>query len=204
MIAAFLLILGAGHFYCMLLILFLNLLIFAELNNIKRNEEKEQNIPLTKYINWFIFAAVNYYSLGNFIASRIPIVGKLYPLVGNMLAYHSFVCFMLMVVAFLAFVMTLKQGYLKYQFRLFGWIVVATLLVSMQGWLMVHNLYEGLIWFIIPAFLIVSNDIFAYIVGYFFGKHQLIALSPKKTWEGYLGGAFSCLLFSLIVIIHSN
>lgn len=48
---------------------------------------------------------------------------------------------MLMVVGFLAFVLTLKQGYLKYQFRLFGWIVIATLLVSMQGWLMIHNLF---------------------------------------------------------------
>ena len=126
--------------------------------------------------------AVNYYSLGYFAANKIPIVGKWYPFIGSLLAHHGFICFMLMVVGFLAFVLSLKQGYLKYQFRLFGWIVVATLLVSMQGWLMIHNLYEGLIWFIIPAFLIVSNDIFAYLVGYFFGRHQLIALSPKKTW----------------------
>jgi CDP-diglyceride synthetase len=106
---------------------------------------------------------------------------------------------MLMVVGFLAFVLSLKHGYLKYQFRLFGWIVIATLLVSIQGWLMIHNLYESLIWYILPAFLIISNDIFAYLVGYFFGRHQLIALSPKKTWEGYIGGAISTFFFSLIV-----
>jgi CDP-diglyceride synthetase len=135
-----------------------------------------------------------------FIAHKIPIIGKWYPIVGSMLAYHSFICFMLMIVGFLAFVLSLKQGYLKYQFRLFGWIVVATLLVSLPSWFIMHNLYEGYIWFIIPAFLIITNDIFAYIVGYFFGKHQLIALSPKKTWEGYLGGAFFTFLFSLIVI----
>ena len=119
------------------------------------------------------------------------------------MAHHGFICFMLMVVGFLAFVLSLKQGYLKYQFRLFGWIVIATLLVSMQGWLMIHNLYEGLIWFIIPAFLIISNDIFAYLVGYFFGRHQLIALSPKKTWEGYIGGAIITFIFSLIVLFFN-
>jgi phosphatidate cytidylyltransferase len=154
---------------------------------------------MTKYINWYIFAAVNYYSLGYFFADKIPILGTWYPTIGTLLAHHGFICFMLMVVGFLAFVLSLKHGYLKYQFRLFGWIVIATLLVSIQGWLMIHNLYEGLIWYILPAFLIISNDIFAYLVGYFFGRHQLIALSPKKTWEGYIGGAISTFFFSLIV-----
>lgn len=50
--------------------------------------------------------------------------------------------------------------------------------------------------------LIIINDIFAYLFGYFFGKHQLIALSPKKTWEGYIGGAISTCLFSIIVTIN--
>ena len=144
---------------------------------------------------------VNYYSAGHFIGNKLPILGKTYHFIGTLLYYHAFICFMLMVIGFLAFVLSLKQGYLKYQFRLFGWIVVATMLVSMQGWYMVHNLFEGLIWFILPAFLIISNDIFAYLVGYFFGKHQLIALSPKKTWEGYIGGAILSFFFSLIVNI---
>ena len=39
----------------------------------------------------------------------------------------------------------------------------------------------------------------AYLFGYFFGRHQLIALSPKKTWEGYIGGAISTCIFSIIV-----
>jgi phosphatidate cytidylyltransferase len=57
-----------------------------------------------------------------------------------------------------------------------------------------------MIWFIIPTLLIIINDIFAYLFGYFFGKHQLIALSPKKTWEGYIGGALSTVIFSILVI----
>jgi phosphatidate cytidylyltransferase len=47
--------------------------------------------------------------------------------------------------------------------------------------------------------LIIVNDIFAYLFGYFFGKHKLIALSPKKTWEGYIGGAISTLFFAFIL-----
>jgi CDP-diglyceride synthetase len=47
--------------------------------------------------------------------------------------------------------------------------------------------------------LIIINDIFAYMFGYFLGRHPMIALSPKKTWEGYFGGAISTCLFSIIV-----
>lgn len=64
---------------------------------------------------------------------------------------------------------------------------------------MCGNVFEGIIYYLVPAMLIVINDIFAYLFGYFLGKHQLIALSPKKTWEGYIGGAVSTCLFSIIL-----
>jgi phosphatidate cytidylyltransferase len=43
--------------------------------------------------------------------------------------------------------------------------------------------------------LIWVNDTFAYLTGRLFGKHKLMeSISPKKTWEGFIGGA----LFSAI------
>lgn len=45
---------------------------------------------------------------------------------------------------------------------------------------------------IVPVFLIASiwiNDTMAYIVGSFIGKTPLSPISPKKTWEGTVGGA---------------
>ncbi len=50
---------------------------------------------------------------------------------------------------------------------------------------------------IIPAGLIFSiwiNDTMAYIVGSVFGKTPLSAISPKKTWEGTIGGAILCII----------
>ena len=202
MIVGFAIVLSAGQFYSCLLIQFLCYMIFSEINNIKRYEEKEIKIPMTKYINWYIYFAYNYYCLGKFIANKLPSIGIEYPLVGTLLTYHSFITFTLFIIGFLSFVLSLKQGFLKYQFRLFGWILIATLLIISPAWYMCNNTYEGLIYFILPSMLIVVNDIFAYIFGYFFGKHQLIALSPKKTWEGYIGGAISTCLFSIIVIIN--
>lgn len=49
--------------------------------------------------------------------------------------------------------------------------------------------------FYIPIMIIASiwmNDTFAYIVGSFIGKTPLSAISPKKTWEGTIGGILLC------------
>ena len=37
--------------------------------------------------------------------------------------------------------------------------------------------------------MIWCNDTMAYLVGSFIGKHQFSPISPKKTWEGVIGGA---------------
>lgn len=47
--------------------------------------------------------------------------------------------------------------------------------------------------------MIICNDIWAYLFGFFFGKTPLIKLSPKKTWEGYLGGGLATLVYAAIV-----
>jgi len=57
--------------------------------------------------------------------------------------------------------------------------------------------------FLLGIFLLVwTNDTFAYLSGMTFGKHPLCQrLSPKKTWEGSLGGAVFTLLLSYVLSI---
>lgn len=45
-------------------------------------------------------------------------------------------------------------------------------------------------WVLVACIVIVwANDVFAYLVGMAFGRHPLFErLSPKKTWEGFVGG----------------
>ncbi len=50
---------------------------------------------------------------------------------------------------------------------------------------------------VIPIILIASvwiNDTMAYIVGSFIGKTPFSKISPKKTWEGTIGGAILCVV----------
>ena len=58
-------------------------------------------------------------------------------------------------------------------------------------------MFEGLIWFIIPIMMVVLNDVMAYMFGFFFGRTPLIQLSPKKTWEGFVGGGVSTVFMSM-------
>ena len=51
------------------------------------------------------------------------------------------------------------------------------------------------------------NDTFAYLTGYFFGKHKIHKkISPQKTWEGFVAGAVFALITGVLnaVIIKST
>ena len=84
------------------------------------------------------------------------------------------------------------------QFIMFGWTHVTLLIVIAQSQLIVQNIFEGMIWFLLPVSIIIFNDIMAYVFGFFFGKTPLIKLSPKKTWEGFIGGFASTLVFGVL------
>lgn len=63
-----------------------------------------------------------------------------------------------------------------------------------------HSLKEndfsflGLVFPCLIIFSIWINDTMAYIVGSFIGKTPLTKISPKKTWEGTIGGAVLCVV----------
>jgi phosphatidate cytidylyltransferase len=106
---------------------------------------------------------------------------------------------MFWVIGFLIFVLTLKKGFYKYQFRQFIWTHMTCFLIISQCAAFIGNIYEGLIWFVMPASFVVCNDIMAYIFGFFFGRTKLIELSPRKTWEGFIGGLISTLVFAHVI-----
>lgn len=50
----------------------------------------------------------------------------------------------------------------------------------------------GLMWILYPALLVIVNDTMAYVFGMLFGKHALLpVISPKKTWQGFIGATLA-------------
>lgn len=61
--------------------------------------------------------------------------------------------------------------------------------------------------FIVYMFLVtLSTDIFAYFFGMLFGKHKMIErISPKKTWEGAIGGTImGTLIATIFAFLYGN
>ena len=53
---------------------------------------------------------------------------------------------------------------------------------------------------VFSVFLVKMNDVGAYFVGNAVGRHKLVAwLSPKKTWEGFIGGFLTTVVCALAV-----
>jgi len=115
-----------------------------------------------------------------------------------LVTYHRFLSFALYIIGFVWFVLSLVKKYYIKQFSLFAWTHVSLLIVVTQSYLIIQNIFEGLIWFIVPVSMIVCNDVMAYVFGFFFGRTPLIKLSPKKTWEGFIGGGFATVLFGIL------
>jgi phosphatidate cytidylyltransferase len=58
----------------------------------------------------------------------------------------------------------------------------------------------GTAWVVLAFAVTWANDTFAYFAGMLFGKHQLYQkVSPKKTWEGFAGGAVGSVLGALVI-----
>lgn len=106
-------------------------------------------------------------------------------------------------ISFLVFVMDEFLLGKKITPRLWGYSILGLVYISLSWGLMMRlwsNLYQtvfaGENW-LMPVLLIASiwiNDTMAYLVGSFIGKKPLSPVSPKKTWEGTIGGAILAVL----------
>ncbi|KAH7916504.1 cytidylyltransferase family-domain-containing protein [Hygrophoropsis aurantiaca] len=207
MIGGFIGLLLMGHVYMIILVMLCQTLVYREVTalfSLKGAtpesfdvETKGKKDPWSKTLNWYFFAVTNYFLYGESIIYYFKHVvfadGQLLPFATN----HRIISFTLYTIGFMGFVMSLKRAYLKQQFGLFCWVHMSLLLIVVSSHFIVNNILEGLIWFWVPASLVICNDVFAYIWGITLGRTPLIKLSPKKTVEGFVGAFWSTLIFSV-------
>lgn len=204
MIGTFLGLLLLGHAYMILLVMLCQTLVYREvtalfsLTSADEESKKTGKDPWSTTLNWYFFVATNYFLYGESIIYYFKHVvftdAQLLPFATN----HRIISFTLYTIGFVGFVMSLQKGYLKQQFGLFGWVHMSLLIIVLSSHFIINNILEGLIWFWVPASLVICNDVFAYIWGITFGRTPLIKLSPKKTVEGFVGAFWSTMIFSVV------
>lgn len=91
----------------------------------------------------------------------------------------------------------IKNVFLKY-FLLIGYIIFSFIIIIKIPYDNLGNYKPEMI---IGLFVLLwINDTFAYIIGKTFGKHKLLErISPKKTIEGFIGGALFTIIFSTFI-----
>lgn len=78
------------------------------------------------------------------------------------------------------------------------WILSALLYVSLPIFLFLQMRQQSIILPIGLISFIWINDTMAYLVGSIIGKTPFSKISPKKTWEGTIGGAILCVLVAIL------
>lgn len=199
MIAGFFVTLASGHFWCVVLILGCQIATFKECIAVTGQSGREKNLPLTKTLNWYFLFTTIYYLDGKSFFKFFNEYIVRYPVLYFFASNHKFVSYCLYVLGFVMFVFSLRKGNLKFQFASLCVTHMVLLLVVFQAHLIINNVLNGLIWFLLPCGLVIVNDIFAYLCGITFGRTKLIEISPKKTLEGFLGAWFFTAIASVLL-----
>ena len=202
MISLFVAILLSGHAYVCGLVFVLEVLLFRELVTVRYNahfDRIDSNIPLFRTTQWMWFSVSLFYVYSEFAVEMIKSNTKLHD---DLLGYAQLapvISFALYAGTFVLTISTMQTGHIRFQLNQLCWTIVVLCLTVGQLKYIMHNVYNGLIWFTLPILLVITNDVMAYFSGITCGRkfitRPFMELSPNKTWEGFIGGG----VFTLVV-----
>ncbi|KAI8342759.1 phosphatidate cytidylyltransferase [Chlamydoabsidia padenii] len=196
MIGGFFLVLASGYIWSIIGVLIITVMVYNEVVQIACLGAQEQSIRWFKTMSWYFLITTEYFLYGESILYYFKEIVMVDAFMIPFATHHRFISFMLYVIGFVFFVINLQKGQYQIQMAQFGWTHMALFLIVVQSHFIVDNILEGLIWFVLPVALVICNDVFAYLCGFFFGRTPLIQLSPKKTVEGFVGALLCTLVLA--------
>uniref|UniRef100_A0A7S0VIE3 Phosphatidate cytidylyltransferase n=1 Tax=Polytomella parva TaxID=51329 RepID=A0A7S0VIE3_9CHLO len=206
LIASFVGFIYAGHVPLMFLILILQTLVANELFKLSRVATQEKKVPyyrLQKYLPWYFFFVAIFWLHLRFIHHNLLLElssdRRFARAFFWLVKHHELISYVMYMGGFILFVLSLRRGRYLYQFGQFAWTHMVLLVTTAPSSFFVSNIFKGIIWYILPSFLVIANDICAYLAGIMFGKTPLIRLSPKKTVEGFVGGLVGTAAVALVL-----
>ena len=180
----------------------LNLLVqikcFNEIHRIGVKFCHCSGFKLSRALCWYFLLASDYFFMMDVLIEKQPYLFMQHQLLIHVAKHHRLISFVIYSTGFVVFMATLDAKQYSNQLTLLAYTHLAILIASELSSAM-RNSFEGIIWFLLPVSLIIFNDIMAYMFGFFFGRTRLIELSPKKTWEGFIGSALTTVLFGFLI-----
>ncbi|KHJ91866.1 phosphatidate cytidylyltransferase [Oesophagostomum dentatum] len=199
MVSMFSFIVSRGPTWLMALVFAIQFKCFHEIISIGLAVYRMYDFPWFRLLSWYFLLTSNYFFFGESLIDYWAILLRKDNFLQFLNSYHRLISFALYCVGFVWFVLSLKKGYYLRQFSLFAWTHITLLLIVCQSFFIIQNIFQGTIWFLAPVAMIICCDVMSYMFGFFFGRTPLIKLSPKKTWEGFIGGAISTVAFGVLL-----
>ncbi|KAM3725382.1 Phosphatidate cytidylyltransferase [Dirofilaria immitis] len=199
MVSLFTVIIKMGATWLIALVFVIQFWCFYEIITIGLAVYRLYSLPWFRALSWYFLLSSNYFFFGESLIDYWSILLRKDQFLHFLVAHHRLISFSLYCIGFVWFVLSLRKGYYLRQFSLFAWSHVTLLLIVSQSFLIIQNIFQGLIWFLVPVSMVICCDVMSYVFGFFFGRTPLIKLSPKKTWEGFIGGGISTVIFGLIL-----
>ncbi|CAG9859250.1 unnamed protein product [Phyllotreta striolata] len=188
---------GVPTIYTMYLIV--QIKCFDEILKIGYSMKKVQEIPLFRTLNWYFLVVANYFLFGETFISHTQVFIRKYYVLEALASYHRFISFCLYFLGLICFMTILRKKLIRQQFSLLSWTHFLLMIISVQTYMIIQVMFEGIIWLVVSLWLVILNDIFAYLFGKYFGKTPLISLSPKKTVEGFVMGGLSTFVLGVLI-----
>jgi phosphatidate cytidylyltransferase len=153
------------------------------------------------------FAVFLYFLNGD---NALPLIGAIptHP------QFHGLICYSLSVILVLVFVIHLNEDNRQAAFQKLVTTLCGCVVIAIPTTLYTKAALSAVFWFWAGASVIVYNDSAAYFCGRLLGRkiinRELIKLSPKKTWEGFIGaliitcavGTFQPLLLAKFPLLY--
>lgn len=160
---------------------------------------KMEEVKWFRFLSWYLLIVINYYYYCQNVLEYFVVFIKDNYYIYNLILHYKLITLCTYFIGIGIFTFNLDKSYDKKQFTLLAWIHVTLFILVTQSYMIVKNIFEGMIWLCFPVSIVVLNDIMAYLFGKRYGKTPLIELSPKKTLEGYVLGGISTTLIGLIL-----
>lgn len=168
---------------------------FDELLQIGLKSYKCRHLWHVSTLSWFLYLLGAYAFIGQSIYDEFGHDLQRHIFLKPIIKYHGLLCFSFYTFGLVFFVAKLdKLNYFK-QYSMLGYVHLCTGVLVIPDAMSIKYFSKGLIWFLLPLTTIIFNDVAAYIIGSVCGRHKLIEVSPKKTWEGFLGALMLSLVF---------